>query len=391
MQINGTQSRARRALIIQTYVPHYRKPFFDGLRSFLGEQGIQLDLLYGDPPPSARAKSDAAEVSWAKYKPNHYVKLGGRFLVYQPGLWLALSSDLVIVEQANKLLLNPILLLLNAFGLVRLAYWGHGKNFQATDGAISRVIKSVLLTRVHWWFAYNELSAAIVKARGFSNERTTSVMNTIEARNLEDDLASIDAEALDQYRRKLGIRGRNTCVFIGGMYKEKRLPFLLECCEAVRSQVEDFEILFLGGGEDRAIVDEFAKRNSWAVAFGPAFDRDKALALKTSKLLLMPGLVGLAIIDGFAAEVPIVTTAFPLHSPEIDYLVDGVNGIMVSSADDTIAFSDAIVQALNDPVKLATLRQGCRASKENYSMERMIWRFGHGILAALQKRSSARS
>ena len=39
--------------------------------------------------------------------------------------------DLVIVEQANKLLLNLVLILGRSAGSRRVAFWGHGKDFQA--------------------------------------------------------------------------------------------------------------------------------------------------------------------------------------------------------------------------------------------------------------------
>jgi hypothetical protein len=39
-----------------------------------------------------------------------------------------------------------------------------------------------------------------------------------------------------------------------------------------------------------------------------------------SKLVLMPGLVGLAVLDASALEVPLVTTAVPYHTPELTTL-----------------------------------------------------------------------
>jgi L-malate glycosyltransferase len=39
--------------------------------------------------------------------------------------------------------------------------------------------------------------------------------------------------------------------------------------------------------------------------------------------MLMPGLVGLAVLDAFADGIPRVTTVIEYHSPEIEYLVPG--------------------------------------------------------------------
>ena len=39
--------------------------------------------------------------------------------------------------------------------------------------------------------------------------------------------------------------------------------------------------------------------------------------LYVSKLLLMPGLVGLSVMDSFVGTCPLVTTDVAVHSPEI--------------------------------------------------------------------------
>ena len=114
---------------------------------------------------------------------------------------------------------------------------------------------------------------------------------------------------------------------------------------------------------------------------GPTFGREKAINLKLAKLLLMPGLVGLAIIDAFAAQVPIVTTNVPYHSPEIDYLIDGVNGEM--TADNKEDYADRIVSLLRDENRLSDLRSGCREAARKYAMDAMVTKFAAGVLGAL--------
>ena len=53
--------------------------------------------------------------------------------------------------------------------------------------------------------------------------------------------------------------------------------------------------------------------------------------MRMSKLFLMPGLLGLAVLDAEVMGLPVVTTRYPWHSPEIAYLRDGETGVIVDA------------------------------------------------------------
>ena len=377
------QAQRRRVLVAYKYVPQYRRAFFERLRARLTRDRVDLDLIYGDTVGDEVTKADAVRLDWAIHVPNRYFDLGKRPAVYQPIARTALSYDLVIIEQANRLLVNPVLLAMNKCRLTRVAYWGHGKDFQGEDHTLARAVKRALVCHACWWFAYNELSAAVVRDAGFPGERITSVMNTIDNEVLAAHLREISPSEVEQQRGKLGLRGQNVCVFVGGMYDKKRLGYLLTACTIVQQAIPDFEILFMGSGPDRPLVHEFAARHRWAIVCGPTFGREKALNLKLAKLLLMPGLVGLAIVDAFVSEVPIVTTGVSYHSPEIDYLRDGVNGVIISEPDNVTRYSNEIIALLNDERRLSDLRCGCREAAKVYTIDSMVSRFADGIHRAL--------
>jgi hypothetical protein len=46
---------------------------------------------------------------------------------------------------------------------------------------------------------------------------------------------------------------------------------------------------------------------------------------KSSVALLNPGRVGLVAVESLVLSLPIVTTEWPFHAPEIDYLTEGHN------------------------------------------------------------------
>src|SRR5580692_119019 len=105
----------KRILIIEAQIKRYRKPFYDRLNLALCREGMQLKVVYSSPRPSETQKHDNCEL------PREYgVKIKGFWigngrLLIQPAIRQVVSADLVVVDQANKLLLNHLLLPLSLF------------------------------------------------------------------------------------------------------------------------------------------------------------------------------------------------------------------------------------------------------------------------------------
>ena len=385
MRTAGGAWRTRRVLVVLQYLPQYGVPFFERLRQLLQQAGVELVLLHGQPGDGNAGRGDAVTVTWSTRIRNRRVPLLGRAVYWQPCLGEALQADLVIVEQASKLLVNYPLLALQMAGVKRLAFWGHGRTPKAsTPSAIGEAAKAFMSRRVHWWFAYNDLSARYVRELGFGAGRITSVQNAIDTRTLAAAAAAVTECELAALREKLGLAGPNVCLYIGAMYREKRLPFLIAACELVKKQVPDFEMLFVGSGPDRYIVEETVARNKWMRYLGPLFDDDKVPYFRLARLVLMPSAVGLGILDSFALEVPMVTTAAAYHGPEIDYLQDGVNGVMVQDSGSPAAYAGRVASLLADQAVLERLKAGCRRSAGIYSVESMAKNFADGVVAALE-------
>ncbi|MDP9351289.1 MAG: group 1 glycosyl transferase, partial [Chloroflexota bacterium] len=92
------------------------------------------------------------------------------------------------------------------------------------------------------------------------------------------------------------------------------------------------------------------------------------------------------VLDSFALEVPLVTTAVPSHGPEIDYLEDGVNGVVVRETDNPAMYASAVARLLKDGNLRGKLVSGCRSSKDKYTVEEMAERFASGVRTALGQR-----
>jgi len=94
----------------------------------------------------------------------------------------------------------------------------------------------------------------------------------------------------------------------------------------------------------------------------------------------MPRLVGLAILDSFAMQTPIIATSNPYHGAEFDYLENGINGIIT---DDNIDdYSNTIIDILKSD-KQIELIEGCKLAAGKYTVENMVENFKRGILSSL--------
>lgn len=379
------EAHKKRVVILYKTLPQYRRQFFELVRQQLAEQGVQLDLVYGQPTPQDAKKKDTVEIPWAIKRPNTFINIKGRTLYWQPVLKDISGADLVIVEQASKLLVNYMLILRYWLGGEKLALWGHGKNFQEHDASkIGERIKRLVSTRVWWWFAYNETSANVVRDIGFPASRITLVQNAIDTTGLSKALKKLTPQQLATIRQELNITSDNVAIYAGGMYPDKRMDFLIQACRLIKLQIPDFHIIFIGSGIEAYRVKEAAQKFDWIHELGVKFDLDKVPYFALSKVFLMPGLVGLAVLDSFALETPMVTTNLDYHSPEIEYLQDGINGLIVKDSQSAQAYATAVIHLLQNQSQLNHLVEGCRIARKNYTVENMAANFVEGIIKAME-------
>lgn len=373
-----------RVAMVVTWVLQYRNGFHDALRAELADRGIELLLVHGFPHGHWAEKGDATTIPWARHVHNRVFRIGSRELFWTPAREEMRAADLVVVTQQSKQLLGYELFVRQLLGRQRMAYWGHGRNLDEHGrSALGELVKRYMSRHVHWWFCYTPMTADIVRDLGFSEERITVVQNAIDTRSLIRDAESIEAAEVDALRGELGIDSDNVGLYVGGMYPLKRLPYLLEACEAVRERVPDFHAVFLGGGADQHLVEAAAARHPWIHAVGPTFGREKARYFALAKLVLMPGRVGLAILDTFALGTPLITVADSVHSPEIDYLEPGENGIMLPAGSTAKDYAAEVARLLQDDQELEHLVKGALVARDTYTIEEMARRFAEGIERAL--------
>lgn len=383
---NGTQ---KRVLIIQAKIKHYRVPFFEKLHEALEHDGIRLRVGYSNPPPAEKARRDTFDLP-AEYGVKVRAFEGfGRRAIWQPLLGEVAAADLVVVEQANKYIMNYLLLLSSTLGLKKMAFWGLGENKQAGQLAISEWFRRKTLNWPAWWLAYTNGTAEYLMRQGVPREKITAVQNSIDTRELRRQISAMPLEAICAEKAKLGVPAAAPVgVFSGVLAPVKSVPFLIESARLVKKEIPEFHLIIAGGGPEASAVENAASSSGdWIHLVGPKFGVEKALLLKMADVFLLPGRVGLAILDAFAAGLPLLMTDIPIHGPEAEYLEEGVNGLKVEHKIET--YARTVIDLLSDPCRLKTLREGAARSAEQYSIEAMVLNFHDGITRCLARKAGA--
>lgn len=356
-----------RVVFVQKFVPHYRLPFFERVRDKLSEQGIEFVLVYCEPDPYEKSKVKMVAPSWGIETNTTHFSLFGRYLYWGAIVRHVKRGDIVIAEHAAKLIDNYQLFALRQLGWIKMGYFGHGENFQATtELKLSAIVKKLMLRRVDHWFAYTDVSRASLIRQKVKDSIITVVNNTLDVP---------EHVALGQQAPQA-----NTCVYIGGLYHLKKLPLLLDAATIVQRKIPDFQLHIAGDGPEKPMLLQAANTRNWLTIHGGLYGIERDQVLAASNAILMPGLVGLIAIDSFQFERPILTSDAGEHSPEIAYLQDGYNCLIDTGAVDAQSYARTIVRYLEDEQLQVKLKRGCRQSAEKYSIEHMANNFCQGLI-----------
>lgn len=369
--------------ILQYRLLHYRIDFFNRLRELCLARNIDCHLVHGQATTSEKSKNDEGTLEWADKTRNTFVHVGGRDILWQPLPDSVRDADLFVIMQENRILSNYPLILKGKFGGPKVAYWGHGVNFQSrVPGGLRERWKRFLVGQVDWWFAYTDLTAEIVRCAGFPAERITSLNNAIDTTAFRKEVESVTEEEVAAIRMGLGLNAEARIgILCGSLYPDKRLDFLVEAAKVIKARVKNFHMIVIGSGPAKGFVDSAAEECTWLHPVGTRFGREKAGYFKLAEVVVNPGLLGLHILDAFSLGLPVVSTLNARHSPEIAYLKNGVNGIL--TGDSVEDYADAVANLLTDEDWRRSISANVLASGREYTVERMAENFSDGLCKCL--------
>jgi glycosyltransferase involved in cell wall biosynthesis len=90
-------------------------------------------------------------------------------------------------------------------------------------------------------------------------------------------------------------------------------------------------------------------------------------------------------VDAFTAALPVFATDIVGSGPEHEYLEPEINGMMTSQ--DPAAYAAAVCRVLDDPGRLARMRDAARATAARLTLTHMVEAFATGIVGCLEARA----
>lgn len=121
-----------------------------------------------------------------------------------------------------------------------------------------------------------------------------------------------------------------TILFIGRLYRRKRIDILLEYFSHIRKMLPSTRLEIVGDGPEAGLVRD-AARNDDHIHWDGAIIDEKLIRshMLKSHIVFVPGHSGLSIVHAFCYGKPYATIASDTQPPEIEYLCDGKNGLLL--------------------------------------------------------------
>lgn len=382
----GSASGRPRVVIVQPYVPAYRVVFFSRLIDSLAQKGVDCVVAAAQPKGDQRARGDNAEEAWMVPYTQRYITIFGRTIGLGGARKTWANADIVVIGHLGSSLDTYLALLDAKLGRVRVGLWGHIKDYVNKGVAVDVSLEKWQLRNADHVFAYMPSGRRYAIAHGVPPEKVTAVMNTVDTSRLADAISTLDEKRVAEFVTKHHLVPGRILGYIGGMDASKRVDFLATALDSLWDTDPDLKVLVGGQGAHSVFLDAAVARGQ-VVQMGFVGAEDQALIGKLAVALLMPGRVGLVAVDALMLNVPIITTDWPFHAPEIEYLTEGLSKF--TSQDKPESYASTVRSLLNNSDVLAASET---PSEETLpSIENMVNNFATGIIQLVHQRCNGAS
>lgn len=374
-----------KVVFLERMVPDYRTRFFEMLHERLISENIDFHLVSGQMRPSEDLNERLPSGVWVHKIRNVYFYKAMHWARMQYHL---VDADMVIFHPHSSALSNFRLIAQRYLtGKPKIGFFGHGGNnmVEGKHGSLllRERFKAAVARLPDWWFPYTAVSVRFLQQRGvaFPQNRMTVVNNAIDTSTTLARLQAMPTDARANTRSQLGIGPDEPVGLYCGRMRPIKLGILIESAFEIKRKVPNFHLVLIGKGAEADRIHHIASENKWVHFLGSQRDDAALKYFIAADVFLMPSRVGLAILDAFAAGLPLFTTDCRVHSPEIEYFESERNGVMTT--EDVQSYANAVVRALGDPVKLHKMSVYARETASKVNMETMADNFVRGIRSCL--------
>ena len=350
-------------LVLQEQVPPYRVPFFRFLADELGSRDLDLRVVSSSVLPKAD------ELGFPHQRA--LTSRGG--LSALDTIYRERPAVLVLPHSARFAPVATATRLLQSHGRKQL-FWGmglarrYGVAAERDRRPAGEAVRRLMLSTCDHYLSYTEISTTNLLNSGYDAARITTLNNAVEA------LATPE-QAMTAQRVPLQI------LFVASLVEDKEPLAAVAIVDRLRLLAPGASLHIVGDGPLRPQCEQAANGREWVHYHGPQRGQGLRELALASDIAIIPGRVGLAVLEMASAGLPMATFAVSRHGAEIAYLKDGINGLFLSA--DINAAAKELGTLLTDRPALERMRNEALSMASKYTIRRMAVNFADGVTESL--------
>ena len=267
----------------------------------------------------------------------------------------------------------------------KLIVWTHGvKSKEMLQPFSSRQSKIQLwvYNRADAIILYSKKRKELLEQKIKNPEKLFLASNTLDTDTLNRIYSLLETKGKAAVKEELGFRNKFNFVFIGRLVPAKRLDLLLEAFSKISGKY-DVALHIIGNGPEEEKVKRQTAEHENIFYHGPIHELEKSSTyLFASDLMVMPGYVGLSVVHAMAMGCPVLTCRQgpdgPYHSPEVEYIHDGINGLFCDNSAEGL--KTAMSGLLNHPEKLTDMSgEAVKTIREEATLEHFVEGFEEAV------------
>lgn len=333
-----------KVLLLQETIPHYRVPIYNEL-----SKNVDLTVVY----------SEGAAPKNAIFKYQYIPTLKKHYKIHQKNIYRMANNFNVVICMFHfgYLYFRLLDILPHRYKLI---YWGIGVSAgynERFDGN-QNIIKKTMghMKRADAMLFYSEYPVHKYEKMGLRKEKLFIANNTV---------------AVLPYREAT----KDTLLFIGSLYKQKKIDVLLEAyLVAYQKYSRVPNLVLIGEGTERDNIQhwisEHGLNNRIQLTGGIYNDEELVPYFEKAIMCISPDQAGLSVLKSMGYGVPYVTHKDAITGGEIFNIQNGVNGILMN---DFHELETIILESCSNISKF--IQMGHNAEKyyyENRTVEKMV-------------------
>ena len=358
---------------------HYKKRFL----SRLVEDGqIELQLLTGKTP---RKEGHMGDESLSPYKVSE-VNATKRFFPYHPKPFYKVLK--YTMQRGEKSILMPLeKKLLPLILWIRFLHLFRKFNLVSYNHPVMRSRKGVITEKdlrwTKWLFGfYDRIVFYTEQGRDWAVAEELLPLAKAYYANNTLDTDQIWQNSQFEINTNMPIR----ILFIGRLIESKRVDLLLEYFFKLKQEIPNIELTIIGDGPKASRIRNAVSNDSKIKWCGAIIEESLiAKEMQSAHAVFIPGEAGLSVVHAFAYGKPYFALDLPnqTHGPEIDYLVDDGNGLLL--AEDMRENVKRMTEVLNNSEVYGNMCECAFTSAKNLSIDKWCVRMTEALNPHINK------